>query len=173
MKAFMFMMAMLGSCGAVPSQSPPESARVPVAPAVATSVNPENGWHTVTWTFDGDTIRLEDGTRVRLIGMNAPEMSHAPDWLPDEPCAYAAKQEMFHSVANGVTIEAGEGTQYDIYGRLLAYVWTAQGLLLNASIVQHGKALESYYPTQGNDKYHATILAAQAIAQTTHTCLWP
>ena len=36
---------------------------------------------TVTYVYDGDTVKLADGRRLRLIGINAPEL------LPGDPDA--------------------------------------------------------------------------------------
>jgi endonuclease YncB( thermonuclease family) len=70
---------------------------------------------------DGDTIRVElaDGTRerVRLIGINAPEMS--------QDCGQDAKDHLAAQLRRGSTVRLrSDRTQdrRDRFGRLLAYV---------------------------------------------------
>jgi micrococcal nuclease len=77
---------------------------------------------TVTRVIDGDTLVLDGGERVRLIGVDTPETVH-----PNKPV------ERFGKEASGFTRKMAEGKQvrleydaetagHDRYGRTLAYV---------------------------------------------------
>lgn len=86
--------------------------------------------------IDGDTILLEDGERVRLIGVDTPETKH-----PKKPVEYFGKE------ASAFTKKMCEGknvrleydqTKYDKYKRLLAYVYLEDGTFVNAEIVKQG-----------------------------------
>jgi micrococcal nuclease len=90
----------------------------------------------VTRVIDGDTLLLSDGDKVRLIGVDTPELYH-----PLKPVQYFAKE------ASEFTREMVEGKQVrleydwqkrDKYGRLLAYVYLEDGTLLNAEIIKRG-----------------------------------
>ncbi|MDH3694167.1 MAG: thermonuclease family protein [Gammaproteobacteria bacterium] len=75
----------------------------------------------VDWVADGDTVRLDDGSKVRLLGINTPEL--AKDGKPAEPLAKEARQ-FLRQLIDKQTIQIITSKQtYDKYGRLLAYVF--------------------------------------------------
>jgi micrococcal nuclease len=57
----------------VVARLPWQSARVDTTPP-AVSLPVEGAWRTVQRVVDGDTVVLEDGERVRLIGVDTPEV---------------------------------------------------------------------------------------------------
>lgn len=73
---------------------------------------------------DGDTIRC--GTeRVRLLGLDAPELHGCPQGrvcVPGDPVA--SKNHLASLIAGGVTITR---VGHDRYGRTLALVYSRQG----------------------------------------------
>ena len=86
--------------------------------------------------LDGDTITLDNGERVRLIGVDTTEKSH-----PTKPVEY------FSEEATQFTRDLLEGKEvkleYDAekrgkYGRLLAYVFLPDGTFVNAEIIRQG-----------------------------------
>ena len=69
--------------------------------------------------IDGDTFVLDNGERVRFIGVNAPEMTPKPP----EPGAEAATKFVKDKVeGKHVWLEA-DGDDRDRYGRLRRYIW--------------------------------------------------
>ncbi len=89
-----------------------------------------------TRVVDGDTIVLNNGERVRLIGVDTPETKH-----PRKPVEYYGKE------ASAFTKRMVEGKEVrleydwqkrDKYDRLLAYVYLKDGTFLNAEIVKQG-----------------------------------
>lgn len=71
--------------------------------------------------FDGDTVQLDDGRRVRLLGINTPEIDH--DNGSDEPLARQARQALVQILARAKQVGLRLGRrQHDHYGRLLAHV---------------------------------------------------
>src|SRR3989339_1751150 len=88
----------------------------------------------VAQVVDGDTIRLVDGTLVRLIGVDTPESNH-PE-VPVQRFAEEARQFLENKIEQfPVTLEVFTRNEKDKYGRLLAYVYLGEKLL-NAEIIK-------------------------------------
>ncbi len=92
----------------------------------------------VTRVVDGDTVVLDGGERVRLIGVDTPETVH-----PTKPVEYFGKEASAFTkrMAEGQKVyleyEQGSSTK-DRYGRTLGYVYLKDGTLLNKEIVERG-----------------------------------
>ena len=100
---------------------------------------------------DGDTLVLESGERLRLIGIDTPEM-HTSNRLYRQ--AQRRKTDIQTIIKLGrrayeFTRNLVEGKRvrleldvekYDKYGRLLCYVYLKDGTFVNAKIVQGGYA---------------------------------
>lgn len=93
--------------------------------------------------IDGDTIVVDDGgedQRVRLLGIDTPEISHG-DGETDEPCGQEAR-EMTEDLAGGGPVELRSDDaqpEQDRYGRTLAYV-EVDGTDLSAELLEAGLA---------------------------------
>jgi micrococcal nuclease len=87
---------------------------------------------------DGDTVLLENGQKVRLLGIDAPETAH-PD-RPVQKCGLEAKKYLKSRVeGKRCVIEYTMRDKYDVYDRLLAFIY-ADGGLVNAELVKKGLA---------------------------------
>ena len=76
----------------------------------------------VTMVIDGDTIWLDDGRKVRLVGIQAPELSFGRSGYKPSPFGEVAKKEMETlSLGKSVTIYTG-GATTDRHGRTLGHV---------------------------------------------------
>lgn len=94
---------------------------------------------TVVRVVDGDTVALSDKQKVRLIGINAPELAHYSK--KTEPYALAAKQYLQTQLAANKEIYLKFGRQRkDHYGRVLAHLFLKGGRNLNAMLVKQGLA---------------------------------
>lgn len=83
---------------------------------------------------DGDTLHVElDGSdvRVRLYGVDTPELG--------TPCADEATSRLRELAAGDVRMRA-DARERDAYGRLLRYLYTADGLSIDAEMVEEGLA---------------------------------
>ena len=107
-----------------------------------TGGNPKGQWVLVTHVIDGDTIKVGRGWRcekVRLIGVDTPETVH-----PERPTGFFGPEasEFTKKQLEGkkVHLEFEPSTQYDDYGRLLAYVFLLDGTLFNAELIKQGYA---------------------------------
>lgn len=86
--------------------------------------------------IDGDTLELEGGDRVRLIGVNAPES--VDPRRPVERFGMEAA-EFTRRLAEGKAVRLEyDGETRDQFGRTLAYIYLPDGSLLNAEIVRQG-----------------------------------
>ena len=96
--------------------------------------------HAVHSVIDGDTIRLKDSRRVRLIGVNAPEVGGRG--RSAEPYAVKAKRRLTALVkANNDKVGLLVGEQsHDRYGRVLAHLYDRNGVSLEAQLVSEGLA---------------------------------
>jgi micrococcal nuclease len=85
---------------------------------------------------DGDTIEVDGGERVRLIGVDTPEVVD-----PRRPVQYFGKEASAFTrrmvEGKDVRLESDQET-HDRYGRTLAYVYLQDGTLLNAEIIRQG-----------------------------------
>ncbi|HTL48057.1 MAG TPA: thermonuclease family protein [Verrucomicrobiae bacterium] len=91
----------------------------------------------VRHVIDGDTFVLEDNQRVRLIGVDTPEIDHPRYNRPGEYYGEEARLYLKKRVeGKDVRLENGpEG--FDKYGRRLAYVYEG-GVLVNADLIALG-----------------------------------
>lgn len=92
----------------------------------------------VVTVIDGDTLRLTDGRRVRLIGINAPELHDRDGEI--EPGAVEARHFASRFLGNSqIRLTVGRVAR-DRYGRTLAHVWRADGVSLEAALLTAGLA---------------------------------
>jgi len=114
----------------------------------------------VTRVVDGDTFEVS-GTRVRLIGVNAPEY--------DECFGAEAAEELTRLIqGESVTLET-DAQALDGYGRTLAYVYL-DARLVNLDLVTGGFALAQAYPP--NTRYQDALNAAMIVAQDHQMGMW-
>ncbi len=97
----------------------------------------------VTYVFDGDTVRLASGERVRLIGLDAPERGR--DGGPGEPHAEAARRAL-QGLLGGAVVRLQYGVEErDSYGRRLAHLWDERQSV-NAWLLARGHAFPLAIP---------------------------
>ncbi len=115
----------------------------------------------VTRVIDGDTIELSNGEKVRLIGINAPEVN--------EKCYEESKRELQNMVlGKAVTLEQ-DVEDRDHYGRLLRYVYV-DDTFVNLEMVRLGLAHKYEYGL--NTKYSDLFEQAENEAKQNKGCLW-
>ncbi|MHB8070167.1 MAG: thermonuclease family protein [Desulfobaccales bacterium] len=118
--------------------------------------------------IDGDTLVLAGGPRVRLLGIDAPEMAkkdRPAEFLADKSKAFLA------DLAQGKMVRLEyDQLRYDHYGRLLAYLFLPDHTLINAALLRQGLAHVYFHPP--NVRYRETLLAAQTEAMDARRGLW-
>jgi micrococcal nuclease len=135
----------------------------------------------VTRAVDGDTVVLESGERVRLIGIDTPEMHESSKLYRD---AQRTKQDIRTIQALGrraynfskdlvegkrVSLEF-DVEKHDKYDRLLAYAYLKDGTFVNAEIVKQGYASLMTIPP--NVKYADLFLKFYQEARQNRRGLW-
>lgn len=94
----------------------------------------------VRYVIDGDTFILESNQRVRMIGIDAPEIRHAKYGKKAEPYGKEAKQYL-RRLIQGCDVRLTDGGEpFDRFGRRLAYVYLKDGTFVNRKMVEAGYA---------------------------------
>jgi micrococcal nuclease len=115
---------------------------------------------------DGDTIRLAGRGRVRLIGVDAPEVGRGGECFGRRASAFAARL-----APAGARVRYRPGVEErDPYGRLLAYVWLPDGRMLNRVLVARGYARP--LAIAPNDELADALARAAAAARRAGRGLW-
>jgi micrococcal nuclease len=125
----------------------------------------------VVRVIDGDTIVVRlDGVeqRVRYIGMDAPETVHPTRGV--EPFGIEASNLNKRLVEDDQVWLEKDVSETDQYGRLLRYVWLADGHMANVLLVEEGYAQVDTWPP--DVRYQAELLRAQQDAQQNDRGLW-
>ena len=101
---------------------------------------------TVVYVYDGDTVKLSDGRRVRLIGINTPELRHnEPGGQPFATEARAALQSILDRGNRTLLLQYGKEHK-DHYGRLLAHAFLENGDNIARHLLQAGLATTLVIP---------------------------
>ncbi|MDX8389448.1 MAG: thermonuclease family protein [Mariprofundaceae bacterium] len=96
-------------------------------------------WVKVSRVIDGDTFRTAGGEKVRLLGINAPEIAHGTK--PGQPGGLAAKKALTSRI-HGKMVRLKFGREHrDRYGRLLAHIYLRDSTWVNGELVKSGHAL--------------------------------
>jgi micrococcal nuclease len=117
---------------------------------------------------DGDTLSVIVGRkkeRVRLIGIDAPELAQRP-WGGH---AKRHLKDLLGYTGTGLTLEF-DVEKRDRYGRLLAYVRTGDNTLLNLEMVRDGYSV--LYTSPPNVKYVDLLREGQRYARDKGLGIW-
>lgn len=112
---------------------------------------------------DGDSIECEDGLRVRLLGIDAPELA--------QPYGFEAKRMLAVLLPpeSTVWLEVDREAR-DRHGRTLAYLWLDDGSFVNVAMVSLGYAVPLNYPP--NDRYARELRSAADASRQAGRGLW-
>jgi len=127
----------------------------------------------VVRVIDAETVQLDDGRQVRLIGALAP---HSPDlgndadlWMPDENAVTALR-----ALVLGRTVELGYGgRKQDRYGRQLAHLFLnrdGRRVWVQGELLSNGFARA--YGLPGSYACIRELLAHEQVARDAHAGLW-
>ncbi|QBQ56392.1 DUF4124 domain-containing protein [Nitrosococcus wardiae] len=125
-------------------------------------------YYYVQRVYDGDTLLLKEGLRVRLLGINAPEIEGR--YRPEEAGASSARDWLRQHIEGHKVQLQFDKERRDHYDRLLAHVFTVEGEHLNLRLVEEGLAVVSLIPP--NLKYDDSLVQAQEGAEMAKRGLW-
>lgn len=140
---------------------PPEQDLAPTEPKY-------NELITVVKVIDGDTLELENGERLRYIGIDTPEKND-----PSKPTQCYAEEATSKNkqLVEGKKIKFVKDVDTrDRYQRLLGFVYLEDGTFVNLELVKSGFAFSKAYPPDTSKQ--AELDTAQAAAQSAKIGLW-
>jgi endonuclease YncB( thermonuclease family) len=125
---------------------------------------------TVIEVTDGDTLTLDDGRVVRLVGIQVPKLPLGRRGFRKWPLADESKQLLAAlSLGQRVTPYIG-GRGMDRWGRVLAHLQRDDGIWLQGALLQAG--LARTYSFADNTALVAETLALEQAARNDHRQMW-
>ncbi len=124
---------------------------------------PDDALPVVTRVIDGDTVELQDGRKVRYIGIDAPEINK------HDCFATEAKMENARLVLNRSVRLERDVTNTDRFGRLLRYVYVGD-TFVNLALIADGFAQVLTYPP--DVRFNEQFRTATAEARTAKRGQW-
>lgn len=115
----------------------------------------------VVSVIDGDTIELQDGSRVRYLGIDTPETGE-----PYYSEATARNKELVEGKV--VYLQKGKRDR-DEYDRLLRYIYI-DGIFVNAELVAQGYA--KAYIFDPDERYSQVLVQLEQYAKMSKKGLW-
>jgi len=100
----------------------------------------------IAYVYDGDTVKIDDGRRLRFIGVNAPELDRKEKTA--QPLAETARTDLENLLNNHAsTLLLQHGKQkFDRYGRLLAHAFLENEENIAAHLLRRGLATVTVIP---------------------------
>ena len=125
---------------------------------------------TVKWVYDGDTLLLTDKRKIRLIGIDTPEVKHHQQ----KQQAYAAKakealRELLNKSHYKVKLRYG-AERKDRYSRTLVHVYTPDGINIQSWLLEKGFATTLIFPP--NVKLADCYKKSEKLAQQQSLGIW-
>lgn len=141
----------------------------------------ERDYRRVVKVFDGDTFQLDDGQKVRLIGIDTPESHQNLKLERDVKKSGKSKKILLamgrKAAAFTETLLYGQRVrlEFDVerqdrYNRTLAYVYLEDGTFVNQKIIQEGYAYPMTIPP--NVRYAQLFKQSFSEARNNNRGLW-
>jgi len=126
--------------------------------------------------YDGDTFKIESGEKVRLLGIDTPELHESKKMLRDasrsgqdiatiKAMGFRASAFVKPLILNKTVRLEFDIEKRDKYGRLLAYVYLDDGTFLNKKIIESGYAVPLTIPPNIKHADEFKMLFKQARAR--------
>jgi len=127
----------------------------------------------VSRVIDGDTFVLSDSSRVRMLGVDCPEVARFSK--PAEPFSTQATTLIKSLIEHKSVKLTFDGNVFDMFGRQLAYVWLkdAKGqdsMFVNVELLKRGLSRISYYPK--GKRYYALFYNLRNTARQKRLGIW-
>jgi micrococcal nuclease len=121
--------------------------------------------------LDGDTVVLEGGERLRLRGIDAPEVGHK-----DAPGQYYGREatEALAALVAGKSISLDrDELDRDRYGRLVGLARLGDGRLVSLAMIEQGAAFVYPHHSDRDAELGRRLLLAQVSAMARGQGFWP
>ena len=143
---------------------PGEDAGSPASGTPAVPADAAEAW--IEYVHDGDTLFLTDGRKVRLLGIDTPEVGeHAECW------GDVARERLRAVLPEGTHVRTvADVRPLDKYGRSLLFLFTDDGALVNLDLVRQGYA--ETVVLEPNVLWSAEFEAAEDAAQAADLGIW-
>ncbi len=128
------------------------------------------GAASVVEIVDGDTLILDNGRQVRLVGIQAPKLPLGRAGFEAWPLAAEAKQALSRlALGRRLTLAYG-GLPVDRHGRALAHLFDAEGAWIQGALLSLGMA--RVYSFADNRALVPEMLAREAAARRDRRGIW-
>ncbi len=131
--------------------------------------SPDTAEYRIVDVIDGDTVIIDDAknSRVRYLGIDTPEIAHQDS--PGDPMSEQAK-DFNEKLVQGKRVKLEfDDEKYDVYGRILAYVYV-EDLLVNEELLKEG--LATVLIIEPNSMYSERIFDALNGAKKNKKGMW-
>jgi micrococcal nuclease len=132
----------------------------------------KSGHYPVTQVIDGDTIEIERGgkkERIRLIGIDCDEVGK--DTIDPESNGWRATMFVFELLEKDPQVKLKyDSEREDKYGRTLAYVYLADGSMLNELLMKEGWARVMRIPP--NTRHADDFAQLESAAKSASKGIW-
>lgn len=119
---------------------------------------------------DGDTVVLDDGTEVRLVGLQAPKLALGRRGFVEWPLADQSFDHLAEMVLGRQISLAYGGRRIDRHGRALAHLVRDDGLWIQAAMLSSGMA--RVYSFEDNRTAVEEMLAAERQGRSAGRGIW-
>jgi len=121
------------------------------------------------WVPDGDTLYLETGQKIRLKGVDAPEMGSESH--PEQLFARESRAYLWRLIEGARLTVLTEGLEADRFGRVVSWVELPDGRLVNEVMVEQGFAFVFPHSKQPEER-EKRLLSCQRRAMNQHRGFW-
>ncbi|MCC8164682.1 MAG: thermonuclease family protein [Planctomycetes bacterium] len=154
--------------------------RLPDSPPPPTAKPAEAPWRTIGQVVSGDIVVI-DGHRVKLLGVDAPELERTDEFLRESARLGSGREQAlaaYGAAALALTRQAAEGkrcwveydgSNRDPQGRVWAYIHLEDGINLNEALIYSGYARVDL---ERNFRYLKRYVYLQAEAERLGHGLW-
>jgi endonuclease YncB( thermonuclease family) len=139
----------------------PQTPKMPLTP---------DGSGRVVEIVDGDTLILDDGREVRLVGIQAPKLPLGRRNFKTWPLAAKAKAALGALTLGKVVTLSYGGRRVDRYNRLLAHLYDADGGWIQGALLRSGMA--RVYSFADNRAVVSQMLALERAARADRRGIW-
>jgi len=124
----------------------------------------------VVGIVDGDTVVLDDGRQVRLVGIQAPKLPLGRKGFVAWPLAEAARRAVADLIEGQTVRLAFGGVRMDRHHRVLAHLFREDGLWVQGEMLRRGLARVYTFPD--NRALAGAMYAEEGAAQAARAGIW-